>query len=128
MSTVMYVNALLLVAGFVVSVFGGDPIVQVVLARFESHISDRMRRTLQRNSVPGAGRYIGYLERAICFVLVVSGQPGAIVFVIAAKAIVRIESAKDRPFAEYFLIGTFTSVFVAVIVATIITPPVSLWR
>ncbi len=88
-----------------------------------------MRRTLQRNSIPGAGRYIGYLERAICFVLVVSGQPGAIVFVIAAKAIIRIESAKDRPFAEYFLIGTFTSVFVAVIVATIvIMPPVSLWR
>ena len=59
---------------------------------------------------PARGRIIGYLERGIILVLMLSGNIGAIGFVLAAKGITRFRQLDDRDFAEYVLIGTLLSV------------------
>lgn|GEM_PF-1774530 len=66
----------------------------------------------------GPGEYIGVLERWIVLVLVARGNYDAMAFVFAAKALVRHKRFEDDPeFAEYFLIGTLTSVLMAIGVA-----------
>ena len=68
----------------------------------------------------GAGEVIGVLERYVTFVLVVSGAFTAVGFVIAAKAAARFPLFKEKAFAEYFLIGTLTSVGVALILGLLV--------
>ncbi len=63
----------------------------------------------------GAGEVIGILERLATFVLVASGAFTAVGFVIAAKAAARFPMFKEKAFAEYFLIGTLTSVGMALL-------------
>ncbi len=97
---------------------GGDRIVQWIIGRLPMTIKDR--KQLQKISIPQAGRLIGYLERLLVILLVLSREFGAIAFVIAAKAIIRFESSKERAFAEYFLVGTFASVLVAASVGVVL--------
>ncbi len=123
-----YFDLALISAALLVVVLGGDPIVRTVLLVAEKGMTTQLKRQLERESIPNAGRFIGYLERALVFMLVMSHQSGSIAFIIAAKAIIRFESAKHRPFAEYFLIGTFTSILIAVVVASLLlVSPIS-WR
>jgi hypothetical protein len=61
----------------------------------------------------GAGEVIGILERLVTFSLARAGGLPAVGFVIAAKAAARFPEFKDKAFAEYFLIGTLTSVGLA---------------
>jgi hypothetical protein len=60
------------------------------------------------------GRLIGDLERIVLTVVVAAGSYAALAFLVAAKGVVRSdEFDKDRDFAEYFLIGSLSSVLVA---------------
>jgi hypothetical protein len=59
------------------------------------------------------GRIIGVLERLLVFFLVVQGEWGAVGLVVAAKSIIRFKDLEQRHFAEYYLIGTLTSLLVA---------------
>jgi hypothetical protein len=59
------------------------------------------------------GRTIGVLERALVLLLVVLDQWGAVGLVIAAKSLARFEDLKRRHFAEYYLIGTLSSLLLA---------------
>ena len=68
----------------------------------------------------GAGEVIGVLERMATFVLVASGAFTAVGFVIAAKAAARFPLFKETAFAEYFLIGTLTSVGLALLLGLLI--------
>jgi hypothetical protein len=62
----------------------------------------------------GRGAVIGTLERWIAFALVLTGQYTALAFVIAAKSIARYKKInEEEKFGEYFLIGTLTSIGVA---------------
>jgi hypothetical protein len=61
----------------------------------------------------GAGEVIGILERLVTFALVLAGALPAVGFVVAAKAAARFPEFKDKAFAEYFLIGTLSSVGLA---------------
>lgn len=73
------------------------------------------------NSTPSleeAGRHIGILERFLIFVFLISAFPAATLIVPAIKSLVRfLDEKKDRPSAEYYLIGTFASVSWALICA-----------
>jgi hypothetical protein len=68
----------------------------------------------------GAGEVIGVLERMATFVLVASGAFTAVGFVIAAKAAARFPLFKEKAFAEYFLIGTLTSVGLALLLGLVV--------
>ena len=60
------------------------------------------------------GRLIGNLERIVLTIVVAAGSYAALAFLVAAKGVVRSdEFAKNRDFAEYFLIGSLSSVLVA---------------
>jgi hypothetical protein len=60
------------------------------------------------------GRMIGELERVLLLVLVFLDQYFAISFLLGAKGLIRSREFEDRNFAEYFLIGTLTSILLAV--------------
>lgn len=60
------------------------------------------------------GRLIGNLERIVLTIVIAAGSYAALAFLVAAKGVVRSdEFDKDRDFAEYFLIGSLSSVLVA---------------
>lgn len=59
--------------------------------------------------LPDGGRLIGLLERGLIFVLIMVGQPAGIGFLIAAKSVLRFESAKGQHAGEYVIIGTLAS-------------------
>ncbi|MDA0590054.1 MAG: hypothetical protein O2820_19000 [Planctomycetota bacterium] len=57
---------------------------------------------------------IGELERALLLVMVFLDQYFAISFLLGAKGLIRSREFEDRNSAEYFLIGTLTSILLAV--------------
>jgi hypothetical protein len=60
------------------------------------------------------GRLIGNLERIVLTIVVAAGSYTALGFLIAAKGLVRFEEfEKSREFTEYFLVGSLSSVLVA---------------
>lgn len=94
----------------VATILGAGWVIRLLLAPFEPDAVEEGRVELAN-----AGMVIGWLERALVLLAVVARSPEAVGFVVAAKSIVRFPSLKDRPFAEYFLVGTMLSVLVAVI-------------
>jgi hypothetical protein len=68
------------------------------------------------------GRLIGILERLMIFGLALSGQYGAIGFVLTAKSIVRFKEMENRQFAEYYLVGTLFSSLIALLSAWAVLP------
>lgn len=107
-------HAYLLVAAYVAIVFGGGYLVQKITKSFLATIDDTVRTA--KPGLPNAGRYIGWVERALVLTLVLSGVHEGVGFLLAAKALVRYPEIKEDikgHFAEYFLIGTLTSVGLA---------------
>lgn len=60
------------------------------------------------------GRMIGILERMLLLTLVLVNQWGALGLILAAKSLARFKDLDQRPFSEYYLIGTLTSVLIAI--------------
>ena len=56
---------------------------------------------------------IDNLLRLVLTIAVAAGSYAAFAFLVAAKGLIRSEDLRDRDFAEYFLIGSLTSVLVA---------------
>ena len=60
--------------------------------------------------LPRGGEHIGLMERGLIFLFVLGGQPSAIGFLIAAKSILRFDTAReDQAMGEYVIIGTLAS-------------------
>jgi hypothetical protein len=59
------------------------------------------------------GRLIGNLERILLTIVVAAGSYAALGFLVAAKGLIRSEEFEKRDFTEYFLIGSLTSVLIA---------------
>ena len=55
------------------------------------------------------GKWIGLLERALIFMLIMAQQFQAIGFLIAAKSILRFQYSKERSHSETVIIGTLAS-------------------
>jgi len=64
----------------------------------------------------GAGCTIGYLERLLTLTFVLLGEYEALALVLAAKSIARFQELKEREFAEYYLIGTLSSILFAMLI------------
>lgn len=100
--TSVWVQYLLAIsAGLILCVHAGGPAVGLLMQDFD---------TLPQQGLPEAGRMIGLLERALIFLMVMAGQPAGIGFLIAAKSVLRFDTAsKDQKAGEYVIIGTLAS-------------------
>lgn len=60
------------------------------------------------------GKLIGYIERLLVILLTYYSSYPAIAFIVTAKSIARFKQMEDRDWAEYFLLGTLTSMFLGI--------------
>lgn len=103
-------NTAIVASGFAFVANGGSGIVEGVL----EPVRKQLASDEEAAGLAGSGRKIGILERLLALVLVLLGQWAAMVLLVAVKSIARFEELKVRRFAEYYLIGTLTSLIVAV--------------
>jgi hypothetical protein len=102
-------DVLIVSVGAVVAVLVGGLAITKLLAPFTAQLEQRPEST----TLARAGRYIGWLERALLYAFVLTGVPGAAAAVVALKSVARFPSFSEERFAEYYLIGTLASVLVA---------------
>lgn len=90
-----------LIAGFLLATRAGGFVIGLYMARWPNDWPE---------GLPGGGRAIGHLERALIFLLILTGQAGGIGFLIAAKSVLRFGAVSDdRKFSEYVIMGTLAS-------------------
>jgi hypothetical protein len=115
-----YLDVLVLFTGAVLSTYVGGFVVGYGVKPFLDAIQARDAHAEEKGDVGGVGargfeeggRVIGYLERALIFILVLVNQAGAIGFLIAAKSVLRfgeLRERENRMEAEYIIIGTLFS-------------------
>ena len=105
-----YPRLIVITSGFILSVRTGAMVIEMAVKPFLAQTKEV--RSRHAKGLENGGRIIGQLERAMIFLLVIAGQPGAIGFLIAAKSILRFGEIKDRENlmeAEYIIIGTLMS-------------------
>lgn len=117
-----------LAGGFWMATRAGDLMLALLMRGFDarrgSH-ADRAPGQAAENplpagaSLPGAGAWIGWLERTLVFLFVLLGQFNAIGFVIAAKSILRFQYAREPGVSEIVIIGTLASFGWAIVVALV---------
>ena len=111
-------RCLLVVAGYWYACAGGASLVRRVLDLVP--VSESPKGGKEAITVPAVelsrGLVIGVLERTLALTLVLTSQFSALGMILAAKAIVRYQALDDRDFAEYVLIGTLTSLLIALFV------------
>ncbi|NUH66291.1 DUF3307 domain-containing protein [Sulfitobacter sp. S0837] len=91
-----------LLIGLIAATFAGGPAVGGLMARYKAQA--------QPDGLDNAGRIIGLLERALIYLMVMVGDPIGIGFLIAAKSILRFDTAsQSREISEYVIIGTLAS-------------------
>ncbi len=97
-------------------IFGGEQLTRRVAVHFSRQFPPDLRA--QKPGLQDAGKYIGWLERLLILTFVVGDYGEAVGFLLAVKALVRypeISEDKKGLFAEYVLIGTLTSVGIALL-------------
>ncbi len=95
-------------------------VLAVVLGHFfVRHVILPRFATKESEGLKGAGTAIGCLERALTLTFVLVGQYEALALILAAKSVARFEELKRREFAEYYLIGTLSSMVFAMLVGII---------
>jgi hypothetical protein len=91
-----------LLCGVMAATVLGGPAVGLLMAPW--------RAAAQIEGLDNAGRIIGLMERALIYLMVMIGEPTGIGFLIAAKSILRFETAsRDQKASEYVIIGTLAS-------------------
>jgi len=78
----------------------------------------------EKESLQGAGKYIGMLERIFVYLALITGYAQVIGFLLAAKSVFRfgdLTRSKDRKLTEYILIGTLLSFLMAIVVGLLTT-------
>ncbi|MBT2214938.1 DUF3307 domain-containing protein [Virgibacillus dakarensis] len=66
------------------------------------------------------GKWIGYIERLLVILLTAISAYQAIALIIAAKSIARFKQLDDRNWAEYFLLGTLSSILLGLVLGLVV--------
>ena len=106
---------------YIAVIFGGGFFVQKVTLYFMNQIDKNL--LLSKPGLRNAGKYIGWLERALVTTFIIVGYPEGIGLLLAAKTVARYPEMKSEEpfhFAEYFLVGTLTSVSIAFLAGLIL--------
>jgi hypothetical protein len=95
-------------------------VLAVVLGHFfVRHVILEKHQLTEAGGLERAGAAIGRLERALTLTFVLIGQYEALALILAAKSIARFQELKKREFAEYYLIGTLSSMLFAMLIGII---------
>lgn len=73
----------------------------------------------EKNSLPNAGAWIGYLERVLILTFMLIGCMDGIGFLLAAKSIFRfgeLNNSREVELTEYVMIGTLSSFSIAILI------------
>ncbi|MCC5905564.1 MAG: DUF3307 domain-containing protein [Balneolaceae bacterium] len=103
----------ILLTGILILTHPTSIVMQMLMQRWSEQIE-----TDNSGSLEGAGKYIGILERLFVYLSIISGNPQAVGFLLAAKSVFRfgdLTRAKDRKLTEYILIGTLLSFLIAIV-------------
>lgn len=104
----------LILAGAILATRAGGFAIGLLMEPFAT----RLLPEITAESLPGAGRVIGHLERGLIFALILLGQAQGVGLLIAAKSILRFGAVRDdRALSEYVIIGTLASFGWAIILA-----------
>jgi hypothetical protein len=112
-----YLLALILLSGFVVCVYAIGYLVGLAVQPLLDEMAKATRPPShdipqENRGFAKGGQIIGRLERAFIFLLILTGQPAGVGFLIAAKSIFRFGELREHRYrmeAEYILIGTLMS-------------------
>ena len=107
-------NVLVIIIAYLLVLKPASIVLSLFFGRW--NIEDNMK------GLPNAGKWIGYLERALVLTFILSSQVEMIGFLIAAKSIFRfgeLKQANEIKITEYILIGTFASFAIAIIIGYI---------
>lgn len=102
-----------LMAAYAFNWNGGAAVVKGVLELCHLDLDRGRENDDGEATVRGTGQVIGVLERMIVLTLVLLGEWGTIGLVLAAKSIARFKELEKRHFSEYYLIGTLSSILLA---------------
>jgi hypothetical protein len=119
-----YQAALCMIAGLILSLQTGSIIIKKATQPFLEQIGPEIE------GLRHGGTYIGVLERALVMLLVLTGQPAGVGFLITAKSILRFGDVKEshqRKLTEYVIIGTFLSFGWGLLVATLTQAGLQHW-
>ncbi len=106
------------------------PMGAAVVAEFVRPLTNQFEDHRHEQGLVNGGKYIGWLERSLIFLLVIMHLPEGIGFLFAAKSIFRIGEIKEpgqRKFAEYVIIGTFLSFGWALLAAYLTMEAIEMW-
>lgn len=104
------------VAGLILAIRAGGFAVALILDPYL-----KTAPQLTQGSLPGAGALIGKLERSATYLLILLGQPTAVAFLVAAKSVLRFQTARDdRKISEYIIAGTLASIGWAMMIALLV--------
>lgn len=106
----------LYLCAYVGVILGGGYLIQKVTQSFLAKM--QANSVSSKPGLPDAGKYIGWVERFLILTFVIAGYDTAIGLLLTAKAVVRFPEIREDTkghFAEYFLVGTLTSVGLALV-------------
>lgn len=86
----------------------------------ESHYNEEYQYFTYSNPLQSRGKLIGYIERLLVISLTIVGAYPSIAIIIAAKSIARFKQLDDRNWAEYFLLGTLSSIFLGLMLGILV--------
>jgi hypothetical protein len=116
-------NALLVIIGALFIVYEGNIFVVLLLKRISVFADKKEAKVIKRNE--GMGKWIGYLERTIVYILIITGNFSTIGFVIAVKALSRFKELENKEFAEYFIVGTMASMIITIVISLFVKSLIS---
>ena len=108
-----------LLSGFLLAVFVGN----LVVVRVVRPYRQALPKEDQEVGSLHLGTRLGWIERALVFIFITAGQPEAAALAITAKSLVRIPEVREHQgtgFGQYVIVGTLTSLLVAVAVGILV--------
>jgi|WetSurMetagenome_2_1015567.scaffolds.fasta_scaffold69639_3 hypothetical protein len=115
-------TVMIILSSLILLTFAGGVFVGYCVHPFQEQIKSYYEK-VKKNPVEGlkeGGKVIGWLERLLIFVFVLTGQYAGVGFLIAAKSVFRfgeLKESENRKEAEYIIIGTFISFLFALAVS-----------
>ncbi|MGD9898266.1 MAG: hypothetical protein AB7T22_03975 [Calditrichaceae bacterium] len=111
---------LLILTGYVFTLKESTILIRLILNRIQAVPTQKNFPDETDTDEYDRGKLIGNLERTFIYFLIIFDQIAAIAVIIALKSLARFKEMDDKNFAEYFLIGSLLSLFLAALPAVLV--------